>query len=95
MGLFIITLQETWFVYDSMKNSLLLFTFYIISQISIFNLVHVQCHINVSKQTTLLDGVDGALRKWCVCGPGLNPSVREGMEEISNVKVYSRLAVEM
>ena len=57
---------------------------YIISQISIFNLVHVLCHTNVSKQTTLSDGVDGGPPKWQVCGRGLNPSVHK----ISNVRVH-------
>ena len=41
---------------------------------------------NVCKQTTLLDGIDVGSPKWCVCGCGLNPSVHEGMKDISTVK---------
>ena len=47
-------------------------------------------HANVNKQTTLLDGVDVGLPKWRVCGRGLNRSIHEGMNSISNVKVYLR-----
>ena len=46
-----------------------------------------QRHTNVSKQATLLDGVDVGPPKWPVCGLGLNRSVHECMKEISNVKV--------
>ena len=48
----------------------------------------VQRHANVSKQTTLLDSVDVGLSKWRVCGLGLNRSVHEGMNDVSNVKIH-------
>ena len=48
----------------------------------------VQCHANVSKQATLLDGLDDSPLKWRVCGCGLNPFVHEGMNHISNVEVH-------
>ena len=48
----------------------------------------VQCHANVSKQTTLLDGVYLGQPKWRVCGHGLNRYVHEGMKDISYVKVH-------
>ena len=50
--------------------------------------IHVQRHTNVSKQATLLDGVDVAPLKWSICGCGLNKFVHEGMNAISNVKVH-------
>ena len=50
--------------------------------------IHVQRHANVSKQATLLDGLDVSPPKWCVCGCGLNRFVHEGMNDISNVKVH-------
>ena len=43
---------------------------------------------NVSKQTTLLDGVDIGPSKQRVCLRGLNRSVHEAMNNISNVKVH-------
>ena len=49
--------------------------------------IRVQCHTNISKQT-LLDGVDVGPPKWCICGCGLNQSVHEGINDISNVKVH-------
>ena len=49
-----------------------------------------QRHANVSKQTTLLDGVDVGPLKWRVCGHALNQCVHEGMNYISNVKVHLR-----
>ena len=48
----------------------------------------VKRHANVSKQATLLDGLDVNPLKWRVCGFGLNPFVREGMNHISNVKIH-------
>ena len=48
----------------------------------------VQCHANVSKQATLLDGVNVSTLKWRVCGCGLNRFVHEGMNNISNAKVH-------
>ena len=48
----------------------------------------IQCHANVSKQATLLDGLDVSPLKWRVCGCGLNPFVHEGMNRISNVEVH-------
>ena len=50
--------------------------------------IRVQRHANVSKQATLLGGVDVSPLKWCVCGCGLNRFVHEGMNHISNVKVH-------
>ena len=45
-------------------------------------------YTNVSKQTVLLDGVEVGLPKCGVCRCGLNRSVHEGMQDISNVKVH-------
>ena len=50
--------------------------------------IRVQCHANVSKQATLLDGLDVSPLKWRVCRCGLNQFVHEGMNHISNVKVH-------
>ena len=50
--------------------------------------IRVQRHANVSKQATLLDGLDVSPLKWRVCGYGLNRFVHEGMNHISNVKVH-------
>ena len=50
--------------------------------------IRVQRHANVSKQATLLDGLDVRLFKWRVCWCGLNRFVHEGMNHISNVKVH-------
>ena len=50
--------------------------------------IRVQRHANVSKQTTLLHGIDVGKLKWRVCGHGLNRSVHEGMNDVSNVKVH-------
>ena len=50
--------------------------------------IRVQRHANVSKQETLLDGLDVSPLKWRVCGCGLNRFVHEGMNHISNVKVH-------
>ena len=50
--------------------------------------IRVQRHANVSKQATLLDGLDVSQLKWRVCGCGLNRFVHEGMNHISNVKVH-------
>ena len=50
--------------------------------------IRFQRHPNVSKQTTLLDGVDVCSSKWRVCWRGLNRSVHEGMNDVSNVKVH-------
>ena len=49
-----------------------------------------QRHANVSKQSKLLDGVDVGLPKWRVCGCGLNQTVHEGMNDISNANVHLR-----
>ena len=48
----------------------------------------VQRHANFSKQTTLLDDIDVGPPKWRLSWCGLNRSVLEGMEGISNVKVH-------
>ena len=45
-------------------------------------------HANVSKQATLLDGLDVSPLKWRVCGCGLNQLVHESTNHISNVKVH-------
>ena len=50
--------------------------------------MRVQRHANVSKQATLLDRLDVSPLKWRVCGCGLYRFVHEGMNHISNVKVY-------
>ena len=50
--------------------------------------IRVQRHASVSKQATLLDGLDVSPLKWCVCGCGLNRFVHESMNYISNVKVH-------
>ena len=50
--------------------------------------IHVQRHANVSKQETLLDGLDVSPLKWRVCRCGLNGFVHEGMNHISNVEVH-------
>ena len=50
--------------------------------------IRVQRHANVSKQTTLLDGLDVSPLKWRVCGCVLNRLVHEGMNNISNVEVH-------
>ena len=48
----------------------------------------VQRRAYVSKQATLLDGLDVSPLKWRVCGWGLNQFVHEGMNYILNVKVH-------
>ena len=50
--------------------------------------IRVQRHANLSKQATLLDGVDVGPLNWRVCECGLNRFVHEGMNCISNVKVH-------
>ena len=50
--------------------------------------IRFQRHANVSKQATLLDGLDVSPLKWRVSGCGLNPNVHEGMSHISNVEVH-------
>ena len=50
--------------------------------------MRVQRHANVSKQATLLGGLNVSLLKWRVCGCGLNRFVHEGMNHISNVKFH-------
>ena len=50
--------------------------------------IRVQRHANVSKQATLLDGLDVSPLKWRVCRCGLNRFVHEGMNDISNLKVH-------
>ena len=44
--------------------------------------IHDQHHANISKLTTLLEGVDVGLPKWHVCGRGINRFVHEGMKDI-------------
>ena len=44
--------------------------------------IRVQRHANVSKQATLLDGLDVSPLKWRVCGCGLNRFVHKGMNHI-------------
>ena len=50
--------------------------------------MRVQRHANVSKQATLLDGLDVSPLKWRVFGCGLNRLVHEGLNHISNVEVH-------
>ena len=50
--------------------------------------IRVQSHSNVSKQATLLDGLDVSQLKLPACGSGLNRFVHEGMNDILNVKVH-------
>ena len=50
--------------------------------------IRVRRHANVSKQATLLDGLDSSPLKWRVSGCGLDRFVHEGMNHISNVKVH-------
>ena len=59
-------------------------------KISVLNVMamRVQCHANVSKQATLLDGLDVSQLKWRICWCGLNRFVHEGINHISNVKVH-------
>ena len=49
--------------------------------------IRVQRHANVSKQATLLDGLDVSPLKARVCECGLNRFFHEGINHISNVKV--------
>ena len=59
-------------------------------QISALNVmaIRVQLHANVSKQATLLDGLDISPLKCRVCGCGYNRFVHEGINHISNVEVH-------
>ena len=50
--------------------------------------IRVHRHANVSKQATLLGGVDVGAPKWHVCRCDLTRFVHEGMNGISNVKVH-------
>ena len=50
--------------------------------------IRIQRHANVSKQVTLLDGLDVSPLKWRACGCGLKRFVHEGMNHISNVGVH-------
>ena len=50
--------------------------------------IRVQRHTNVSKQATLLNGLDVSPLKWRISGCGLNRLVHEGMNHISNVEVH-------
>ena len=50
--------------------------------------IRVQRDANVSKQATLLDGLDVSPLKWRVCGCGLIRFVHERMNHISNVEVH-------
>ena len=49
---------------------------------------HARRQTNANKQTMLLDGVDVGPPKQRVCWRGLNRSVQEAMNNISNVKVH-------
>ena len=55
--------------------------------------IRVQRHANLSKQATLLDGVDVGPFKWRVCWRGLNRFVHEGMNDIPNVKVHLKTRI--
>ena len=50
--------------------------------------IHGHRHANISKQATLLGGVDVDPPKWRVCGCDLNRFIHEGINDISNVKVH-------
>ena len=50
--------------------------------------IRVQRHANISKQATLLDGLDVSPLKRRVYGCVLNRFVHEGMNNISNIKVH-------
>ena len=50
--------------------------------------IHARRQTNVSKQTTLFDGIDGGPPKQRVCWHGLNRPFHEAMNNISNVKVH-------
>ena len=50
--------------------------------------IRVRRHANVSKQVTLLGGLDVSPLKWRECGCGLNQFGNEGMNHISNVEVH-------
>ena len=50
--------------------------------------IHVERRTNVSKQATLLHGLDVSSLKRRLCGCGLNRFVHEGMNHISNVEVH-------
>ena len=54
--------------------------------------IRVQRHANVSKQATLLDGLDSGPFKWRVCGCGFNRFVYEGMNHISNIEVHFKIS---
>ena len=56
--------------------------------------ISAQRHANVSKQATLLDGLDVSPLKWRVCGCDLNQFVHEGINHISNVKVQRKCKYE-
>ena len=56
--------------------------------------IRVQRHANVSKQATLLDGLDVSPLKRRVCGCGLNRFVHEGINDISNVNVHLQTSSE-
>ena len=49
--------------------------------------IRVQRHANVSKQATLLDGLDVSPLEWRIFGCGLR-LVHEGNNHISNVEVH-------
>ena len=55
-----------------------------------FNVMTIRARrqTNFSKQPTLLDGIDVGPPKQRVCCRGLNRSVHEAMNNISNVKVH-------
>ena len=59
-------------------------------QIPAFNVMTIRARrqTNASKQTALLDGVDVGPPKQRLCWRGLNRSVHEAMNNISNVKVH-------
>ena len=50
--------------------------------------IRARRHTKARKQTTLLDGVDVGPPKQRMCWRGLNRSVHEAMNNISNVKVH-------
>ena len=56
--------------------------------------IRVQRRANVSKQATLLDGLDVSPLKWRGFGCCLNRFVHKGMNDISNVKVHLKTSKE-
>ena len=65
------------------------------SQVPAFNAmtIHARRQTNVSKQTTLLDGIHVGSPEQRQCWRGLNRYVHEAMNNISNVKVHFKTRI--